>query len=158
VPDGPLDLVVDASVLVAELLRSSGRARLAHANLALFIPEHTWSEVQYELPRRVMRLAERAGLTAEERHGLITLFFAAVEANVMIVPEAAYAPLEPEARWRIERDPQDWPTVALALALEAAIWTEDRDFLGCGVATWTTATLARLLNGADRDGRAAPPA
>jgi predicted nucleic acid-binding protein len=101
-----------------------------------------------------MRLAERAGLTAEESHGLITLCFTAVETNVMIVPEAAYTPLEPEARWRIERDPQDWPTVALAL--EAAIWTEDRDFLGCGVATWTTATLTRLLGGADRDGRAAP--
>ena len=30
---------------------------------------------------------------------------------------------------------------ALALAIEAAIWTLDNDFLGCGVATWTTDTL-----------------
>ena len=30
---------------------------------------------------------------------------------------------------------------ALALALEAAIWTSDNDFFGCGIATWTTDTL-----------------
>ena len=28
------------------------------------------------------------------------------------------------------RDPDDWPTVALAIALDAAIWTHDCDFLG----------------------------
>ena len=39
--DRPLRLVVDASVLVAELLRASGRARLAHPALELFLPEET---------------------------------------------------------------------------------------------------------------------
>jgi hypothetical protein len=28
--------------------------------------------------------------------------------------------------------------LAAALALGCAIWTEDTDFFGCGVATWTT--------------------
>jgi len=49
--------------------------------------------------------------------------------------------METVARRRIPRDPDDWPTVALALVLEAHIWTHDHDFLGCGVATWTTQTL-----------------
>jgi hypothetical protein len=35
--------------------------------------------------------------------------------------------------------------VATALALSAAIWTNDNDFLGTGVATWTTDTLQRWL-------------
>ena len=36
------------------------------------------------------------------------------------------------------RDPEDWPVLATALTLGCPIWTEDTDFFGCGVATWTT--------------------
>jgi predicted nucleic acid-binding protein len=36
------------------------------------------------------------------------------------------------------RDPDDWPIVAVALLLDFPIWTEDQDFFGTGVATWTT--------------------
>ena len=43
------------------------------------------------------------------------------------------------ARSRIElRDPDDWPVAAVALLLNAPIWTEDQDFFGSGIATWTT--------------------
>lgn len=42
---------------------------------------------------------------------------------------------------RIPRDPNDAPTVALALALDCGIWTNDNDFFGCGVPVWTTETL-----------------
>jgi len=45
-----------------------------------------------------------------------------------------------EALKRI-RDPADWPALALVLQLECAIGTEDQDFFGTGVATWTTATV-----------------
>ena len=37
-------------------------------------------------------------------------------------------------------------TVALSLALPAAIWTEDYDFFGCGCPTWTTETLLLQVN------------
>lgn len=37
------------------------------------------------------------------------------------------------------------PVVALALALEAPVWTEDSDFFGSGVATWTTETVEIYL-------------
>jgi predicted nucleic acid-binding protein len=36
--------------------------------------------------------------------------------------------------------------LALALALKAPIWTEDSDFFGCGVATWTTDRVEELLS------------
>ena len=43
------------------------------------------------------------------------------------------------ARQRMDRrDKDDWPILAAALALDCPIWTEDTDFFGCGVATWTT--------------------
>ena len=67
-----------------------------------------------------------------------------------LVPERLYLSFEPVARRRVPRDPRDWPTVALALALGAGIWTEDGDFLGCGLPTWTTATLAHHLGEAAR--------
>lgn len=70
---------------------------------------------------------------------------AAVEANVGILDVGIYAALEVEARERSLRDPRDWPVVASALALNAGIWTNDNDFLGTGVATWTTDTLQRWL-------------
>ncbi len=146
--DRPLRLVVDASVLVAELLRARGRARLAHPGLELFIPEEMWGEVRHELPGRVRRVATRAGLAPDAGDALLAAGLRAVEANVGVILAVSYAPLEAEARGRVPRDPRDWPTVALALALGAGIWTEDGDFLGCGLPTWTTATLARRL-GAD---------
>lgn len=46
---------------------------------------------------------------------------------------------EAVARQRIEqRDEDDWPVLAAALTFDCPIWTEDTDFFGCGVATWTT--------------------
>ena len=35
--------------------------------------------------------------------------------------------------------------LALALQLECAIWTEDQDFFGTGIATWTTNTVEIYL-------------
>lgn len=36
------------------------------------------------------------------------------------------------------RDINDWSIVATALLLDCPIWTEDSDFFGSGIATWTT--------------------
>lgn len=32
----------------------------------------------------------------------------------------------------------DWPVVATALTFNCPIWTEDQDFFGVGLPTWTT--------------------
>ena len=120
-------LVADASSLVGELVRRRGQELVAHPALELYIAEPTYSETRYELRRRVAAMVRRGRMT------------------VAPVPPAAYAAFEAEARRRIPRDPADWPTVALALALDAAIWTHDSDFLGCGLATWTTGTLLAWL-------------
>jgi predicted nucleic acid-binding protein len=62
----------------------------------------------------------------------------AVGKLVQPVEADAYANFESAARQRLERrDEEDWPILAAALALRCPIWTEDADFFGCGVATWT---------------------
>ncbi len=139
-------LVVDTSVLVGELLRASGRARLGDDRLALFLPERMWSETQVELPRRIDAFVRRRKLDPEVGHELGVLCLEAVEANVVILDEAIYSALEDEALARSRRDPSDWPVVACALALSAGVWTNDNDFLGTGVPTWTTETLQTWLD------------
>ena len=138
-------LVVDTSVLVGELLRASGRARLGDERLELFLPEQMWGETRVELPRRVAAFVRRRGLDHSLGDELVSACLSSVEANVAVLDEAIYTALEDEARARSLRDPRDWPVVASALALGAGIWTNDNDFLGTGIATWTTETLQRWL-------------
>jgi predicted nucleic acid-binding protein len=139
-------LVVDMSVLRGELLRQTGRARLRDDRLELFLPEQMWAETQVELPRRIQPFVRRRDLDPEVGSELAQLCLGAVEANVVVLDEAIYSALEDEARARSRRDPVDWPVVASALALSAAIWTNDNDFLGTGVATWTTENLQAWLD------------
>jgi predicted nucleic acid-binding protein len=139
-------LVVDTSVLVGELLRQQGRSRLGDERLELFLPEQMWAECQVELPRRIRSFVRRRGLDPAVGEELSGLCLAAVEANVVILEQPIYSALEDEARARSLRDPADWPVVAAALALSAAIWTNDNDHLGTGVATWTTESLRGWLD------------
>jgi predicted nucleic acid-binding protein len=56
--------------------------------------------------------------------------------------------MEAIARQRLaRRDEDDWPILACALVLGYPIWTEDTDFFGCGVATWTTDRVELYLAG-----------
>ena len=63
-----------------------------------------------------------------------------------VVGHDLYGDFEAEARKRLgSRDPDDWPSLAAALALGCAIWTEDTGFFGCGVATWTSSSVDSFL-------------
>lgn len=68
---------------------------------------------------------------------------------VEIVDRSLYEDYESSARERmISRDEDDWPIVAASLLLKCPVWTEDRDFFGSGISTWTTETVELYL----RDG------
>jgi predicted nucleic acid-binding protein len=87
-------------------------------------------------------LADRRGLDAavcmEALHSLLSI--------VQVVVDDLLEHARDEVLARI-RDPEDWPTLALSLQLECAVWTEDQDFFGTGVATWTCATVQLYLAG-----------
>ena len=81
----------------------------------------------------------------------LSLGLDAVRLLVEEIPGEVTEPMQAEALQRIgRRDPDDWPIVAAALALECPIWTEDKDFFGAGVATWTSDLVEIYLRG---DGR-----
>ena len=65
---------------------------------------------------------------------------------VETVDSELYAGFGKEARQRLRgRDEDDWPVLATALALSCAIWTEDADFFGTGIAVWTTDRIEIFL-------------
>lgn len=134
-------LVVDAKILVAELIRVRGRKLIARKDLELYMAERAWSETIYELDKRINIMIQKNVFSQSVGRGLLQDALELAELRVSIIPHEIYASYETIARNRIPRDPNDWFTVALALAMDAAIWTTDNDFLGCGIATWTTDTL-----------------
>ena len=133
-------LVLDANILIRGCFGRRVRVVLAgHAELAdFFVAQATLSEAQ----RYVADLARRRGLN--EAIGLEALQSLLI--IVQVVDDALLEPSRDEALARI-LDPDDWPTLALSLQLEGAVWTEDQDFFGTGVATWTCATVERYLSG-----------
>ena len=141
-------LVVDANILVGELIRVRGRELIGRSELELYMAEKAWDETTYELNKRIEKMIGRGVFSSSVGKNLLFDAIALAEARVAIVPHEVYSDYETVARKRIPRDPNDWFTVALALTLKAAIWTSDNDFLGCGIATWTTDTLLTYLNNA----------
>ena len=70
----------------------------------------------------------------------------ALRAVVRPMERVEYESMRDAAIARIgQRDPDDWPVLACALTVGCAIWTEDRDFFGTGVATWTSASVEIFL-------------
>jgi hypothetical protein len=58
---------------------------------------------------------------------------------------------EAEARQRLRGcDENDWPVLAAAVGLPCAVWTEDSDFFGTGIAAWTTSRIEIVLEGQTR--------
>jgi predicted nucleic acid-binding protein len=100
-------------------------------------PDAAADQVRRHLP--AMLLARDDNGPAE---GAALIKLEAVTVIVTPVPVSSYAPMCSPALARIDqRDTHDWPVLACALLLNCPIWTEDHDFYGSGVATWTTALV-----------------
>lgn len=69
-----------------------------------------------------------------------------LESFFNIVDVDVYDQYSNEAKERMkDRDLDDWPIVATALVLDCPIWTEDKDFFGSGISTWTTDRIQIFL-------------
>jgi predicted nucleic acid-binding protein len=84
---------------------------------------------------------QRGQIEPEDHAYILSQVLTTLNTSLAVVPDEHYQQHEAEARDRIPRDPNDWPTVALAMALGSGIWTIDGDFFGCGVPLGTTQTL-----------------
>ena len=133
-------LVVDANILVRAVLGRRVREVIeAHAEHVLFfVPESAFTEAEEHLAALVVK----RGGDPEKALALLRSLGRLVE----LIGSEVYGELEAEARERLSRrDPEDWPILACALALRCPVWTEDTDFFGCGVATWTSDRVRMFL-------------
>lgn len=140
-------VVADASVLVAELLRRRGRELFARSDLRVVVAEEQWNETEHELQRRLGIIVNQGRLMSKQAQLLHEAVHTLIDNRAIeIIPRTVYEHQETVARRRIPQDPNDWPPIALALALEVGILTGDQDFLGCGCPTWTVETLRAELD------------
>jgi predicted nucleic acid-binding protein len=137
-------IVLDANILIRAVLGSRVLIPIRkYADTAEFVaPDAVFEEAREELPpvleRRKIRFAP-AMVVLDSLRPL-----------VKTVALERYALFEQGARQRlIRRDEDDWPILATAMAMGCTIWTEDTDFFGCGVATWTTDRLEVYLAESD---------
>lgn len=133
-------LVVDANILVRAVLGKRVRAVIEEfaESASFFVPDVAYAEAEEHLPSLVVR---RGG---DPKKALSLL--RALRSLMVPIGKDVYGEFEAEARRRLAaRDPEDWPILASALGLGCPIWTEDTDFFGCGVATWTSDRVQMFL-------------
>lgn len=133
-------VALDANILIRAVLGQRVRRILeSHVDdISFFIPETAYAEAE-----------EHLAALAIKRGGDPTKALAVLKSIAefgTIAGLELYGAFEAEARKRLDaRDPDDWPVLATALALGCPIWTEDTDFFGCGVATWTSSSIDIFL-------------
>lgn len=135
-------LVIDANIVIRAVFGLRVRSLIERhcGTTAFYLAEANFEEAQHY----VAELGPKRGFAeADLKHSLETFL-----TLVQVVPNEELAAAESAARARIaRRDPVDWPAVAAALVLDCPIWTEDADFFGAGIATWTTETVEIYLAG-----------
>jgi len=126
-------LVLDANILVRGVFgrRVLQILEVYEGQASFYSPDVCFQDAR----RYVPDLSRRRGLDPVVGMSVLEGIARIVEP----VDRSLYEDYERAARERVQiRDPDDWPVVAVALLLDLPIWTEDQDFFGSGVATWTT--------------------
>lgn len=134
-------LVIDANILIRAVLGQRVRRLIADTceSVAFYVAEANYEEAEHYLAQ----LAPARGIPdAVWRESLN-----AVMSAIQLVGQEELTLVETEAKARIAgRDERDWPAVAAAMQFSCPVWTEDSDFFGAGVPTWTTETVEIYLN------------
>jgi predicted nucleic acid-binding protein len=126
-------LVLDANILIRAVLGKRVKSLLVtyKGKGDFLVPDVCVEEARRKLPA----ILQKRGTPIDRGMRELELYCELVQA----VPSSRYAMWMPVAYRRLgRRDADDCPILACALALDFPLWTEDSDFFGCGIATWTT--------------------
>lgn len=130
-------IVLDANILIRAVLGKRVR-ELIFANVTtvkFFAPDVAYADARKYLPA----LLKKRGVDAD----VVMLVLDRLEGVVQPIDLEFYAGMQQQALRRIaQRDADDWPVLACAMTLGCPVWTEDADFFGTGVATWTSDRIA----------------
>lgn len=134
--------MLDATILIRLVLGKAVRDLvLDHLDqVEFFAPQECFDDARRYLPS----LLAKQGVDAGPALAVLEHF----ESFIRVLDESVYVGARADALARIgSRDARDWPVLAAALVLGCPIWTEDQDFFGTGVPTWTSDRVALYLEG-----------
>jgi len=141
-------LVLDANILIRAVLGTRVIHLLADnaERVAFLTPSSAIDDARKHLAHLI------------DKHGLdVDVAMATLDEALRLVialPDEELEPWRDEAISRIGSvDMDDWPIVAAALEIDCPIWTEDRDFFGTGVATWTTDRVELFFSNTSTENR-----
>jgi predicted nucleic acid-binding protein len=130
-------IVLDANILIRAVLGKRVRELIVEhaATVKFFAPDVAYADARKYLPA----LLEKRGVDSTAAMKVLD----SLEAFVQPIEFELYDGLQQQALQRIAiRDADDWPVLACAMTIGCPVWTEDADFFGSGVATWTTDRIA----------------
>lgn len=135
-------IVLDANILIRAVLGKRVRELLVDnaERVQFFSPDVAYADARKYLPA----LLEKRGVHSDSAMAVLD----ALESLVWPLELGVYEGSKTQALQRIAmRDVDDWPVLACAMAIGCPVWTEDADFFGTGVATWTSDRVELYLGG-----------
>jgi predicted nucleic acid-binding protein len=133
-------IVLDANILIRAVLGKRVRELIFDnaASVKFFAPDVAYADARKYLPA----LLKKRGVDS----GAAMVVLDRLERVVQSIDAELYDGMQQQALQRIAvRDADDWPVLACAMTLGCPVWTEDADFFGTGVATWTSDRIALYL-------------
>ena len=135
-------IVLDANILIRAVLGKRVRELIVDSAdvVQFFAPDVAYADARKYLPS----LLEKRGVKSEPAMAVLD----ALESIVRPLELGVYEGLKIQALQRIAiRDADEWPVLACAMTIGCPVWTEDADFFGTGVATWTSDRVELYLAG-----------
>ena len=139
---GDRAIVLDANILIRAVLGRRVRELVGDSadKVQFFSPDVAYADARKYLPE----LLEKRGVNSESAMAVLD----ALESLVWPLELGVYEGFKTQALQRIAmRDADDWPVLACAMTIGCPVWTEDADFFGTGVATWTSDRVDLYLTG-----------
>ena len=135
-------IVLNANILIRAVLSRRVRELIVDSAdvVQFFAPDVAYADARKYLPS----LLKKRGVESAPAMAVLD----ALESIVRPLELGVYEGLKTQALQRIAiRDADDWPVLACALTIGCPVWTEDADFFGTGVATWTSDRVELYLAG-----------
>jgi predicted nucleic acid-binding protein len=126
-------IILDANILIRAVLGKRVRELIFSnvTNIKFFAPDVAYADARKYLPA----LLEKRGVKSDAAMKILDR----LECVVQPIDFELYVGMQRQAIQRIAiRDIDDWPVLACSMVIGCPVWTEDVDFFGSGVATWTS--------------------
>ena len=135
-------IVLDVNIFIRAVLGKRVRGLIIDnaPQVKFFAPDVAYADARKYLPA----LLEKRGVKVGAAMKVLDI----LESIVQSIDHELYAGVQQQALQRIAiRDADDWPDLACAMTIGCPVWTEDADFFGAGIATWTTDRVELYLMG-----------